>query len=62
LNALLLSTVLILMNLEEHSLGCRNRPMANQISLLGLGVVFGVMIYTRSQALLFSGNAGTGQP
>ncbi len=59
LNALLLlGTVLILMNLERtlrSAVGTVRWRI--KFLILGLGVVFGVMIYTRSQALLFSGNA-----
>lgn len=59
LNALLLlGTVLILMNLERtlrSAVGTARWRI--KFLLLGLGIVFGVMIYTRSQALLFSGNA-----
>jgi putative PEP-CTERM system histidine kinase len=59
LNALLLlGAVLILMNLERtlrSAVGTVRWRI--KFLILGLGVVFGVMIYTRSQALLFSGNA-----
>lgn len=55
---LLLGTVLILMNLERtlrSAVGTTRWRI--KFLLLGLGVIFGVRIYTRSQALLFSGNA-----
>ncbi len=59
LNALLLlGTVLILMNLERtlrSAVGTVRWRI--KFLLLGLAVIFGVMIYTRSQALLFSGHA-----
>lgn len=55
---LLLGTVLILMNLERtlRSVVGTTRWRIKFL-LLGLGVAFGARIYTRSQALLFSGNA-----
>ena len=59
LNALLLlGTVLILMNLERtlrSAVGTVRWRI--KFLVLGLGIIFGVMIYTRSQTLLFSGNA-----
>jgi putative PEP-CTERM system histidine kinase len=59
LNALILvSTVLILMNLERtfrSAVGTMRWRI--KFLLLGLGVVFGVRIYTHSEALLFSGQS-----
>ena len=58
LNAmLLLGSVLILMNLERtlrSAVGTGRWRI--KFLVLGLGVIFGVRIYTRSQALLYSGN------
>jgi putative PEP-CTERM system histidine kinase len=58
LNALfLLGTVLILMNLERtlrSAVGTVRWRV--KFVVLGLGVIFGARIYTRSQALLYSGN------
>ena len=54
---ILIGCVLILMNLERTfraSVGTMRWRM--KFLVLGLGVVFGVTIYTRSQALLFLGN------
>ena len=59
LNALILiSTVLILMNLERtfrSAVGTMRWRI--KFLVLGLGVVFGARIYTRSEALLFSGQS-----
>jgi putative PEP-CTERM system histidine kinase len=59
LNALILiGTVLILMNLERtfrSAVGTMRWRI--KFLLLGLGVIFGARIYTRSQALLFSGQS-----
>jgi putative PEP-CTERM system histidine kinase len=59
LNALILiSTVLILMNLERtfrSAVGTMRWRI--KFLLLGLGLVFGVRIYTHSEALLFSGQS-----
>ncbi|HTG43200.1 MAG TPA: XrtA/PEP-CTERM system histidine kinase PrsK [Verrucomicrobiae bacterium] len=55
---LLLGAVLILMNLERtlrSAVGTARWRI--KFLLLGLGIIFGVRIYTRSQALLFSGSA-----
>jgi putative PEP-CTERM system histidine kinase len=52
----LISTVLILMNLERtfrSAVGTTRWRI--KFLVLGLGVIFGARIYTRSQALLFSG-------
>jgi putative PEP-CTERM system histidine kinase len=61
LNALMLvGTVLILMNLERtfrSAVGTMRWRI--KYLVLGLGVVFGALIYTRSQALLFSGQSLT---
>jgi putative PEP-CTERM system histidine kinase len=61
LNALILvSTVLILMNLERtfrSAIGTMRWRI--KFLLLGLGIVFGARIYTRSEALLFSGQSLT---
>ena len=58
-NALILiGTVLILMNLERtfrSAVGTMRWRI--KFLLLGLGVIFGARIYTRSQALLFSGQS-----
>ena len=54
---LLLGSVLILMNLERtlrSAVGTGRWRI--KFLVLGLGVIFGVRIYTRSQALLYSGN------
>jgi putative PEP-CTERM system histidine kinase len=59
LNAVLLvSTVLILVNLERtfrSAVGTMQWRI--KFMVLGLGIVFGARIYTRSQALLFSGQS-----
>ncbi|MEO5719053.1 MAG: GAF domain-containing protein, partial [Chthoniobacterales bacterium] len=55
---LLLGAVLILMNLERtlrSAVGTARWRI--KFLLLGLGIIFGARIYTRSQALLFSGSA-----
>src|SRR5204862_3392655 len=58
--AILVGTVLVLMNLERTF-----RPAVGtmqwriKFSILGLAVIFGARIYTRSQALVFSGHANT---
>lgn len=54
---ILIGSVLILMNLERTfraSVGTMRWRL--KFLILGLGVIFGATIYTRSQALLFSGN------
>lgn len=59
LNALILiSTILILMNLERtfrSAVGTMRWRI--KFLVLGLGIVFGARIYSRSQALLFSGQS-----
>ena len=53
---ILISTVLILMNIERtfrSAVGTMRWRI--KFPVLGLGVIFGALIYTRSQALLFSG-------
>jgi putative PEP-CTERM system histidine kinase len=53
---ILISTVLILMNIERtfrSAVGTMRWRI--KFLVLGLGVIFGALIYTRSQALLFSG-------
>jgi putative PEP-CTERM system histidine kinase len=52
---LLISTVLILMNIERtFRAAVGTMRWRIKFLVLGLGVIFGVSIYTRSQALLFS--------
>jgi putative PEP-CTERM system histidine kinase len=52
---LLISTVLILMNLEQtFRAAVGTMRWRIKFLVLGLGVIFGARIYTRSQALLFS--------
>ncbi len=54
---LLIGTVLILMNLERTLLSAVGMARWRiKFVVLGLGVIFGVRIYTRSQDLLFSGH------
>lgn len=53
--ALLIGTVLILMNLEKtFRAAVGTMRWRIKFVVLGLGVIFGAQIYTRSQALLFS--------
>ena len=57
MSAILVGTVLVLMNLERtfrSAVGTMQWRI--KFLVLGLAVIFGARIYTRSQALVFSGH------